>query len=117
MKGRTKSGLILLVIGIAICYALSLFFGESSFQYLYLLFGAPIAVSAFLLICTSIHEGAAFGFGVAMYYGTGLVAYFLMWLFEHDGPEIVCLLAAAVIVCLLSYLAWIKHFKDVYKSK
>ena len=117
MKKRTKSALILFMIGIALCFVLSLFFGEASFTSLYLLFGAPTALSAFLLIATSIHEDAAFGFGFAMYYGTALIAYGLLWLSDHDGPETVCLLASAVIVCLLAYLAWIKHFKDRYKDK
>lgn len=70
-------------------------------------FGIGPLISAFLILGTGLQSNLAFNFGVILHWGTFLIAYGAIELFQ--SPEDIALLFSAVIVSLLEYIYWLKN--------
>jgi len=124
-KGKNNSRIVDALVMIAISVAvpivtaipfLLIFKPSSIVDFLlmfYFLFGAGGTVGGILcLMSPAMHrKNVCFGFGYAIFYGTAFTAAKVLPSFGCDESNDTILLAA-IIVSLVAYLVWIKHFKD-----
>ena len=122
MKDRTKSGLILIAIALAISVILGAIFALISskerpfaeniwslIEIMFWYFGAGCVLSGILVCVTKIDENHCFGLGLALYYGTIILAGILENIIH--GPIQNILAVSFIIVALLCYIYWLKNLK------
>lgn len=79
-------------------------------QSMYLIFFAPTAAIALLLILTPIDESLTYGFGIGLYYGTAAIAAATLKLGWYI-PDWDRLLLSFAVTALICYIVWLKKFK------
>lgn len=121
-KKNLKSGITMIAISICVTLMLALAFAVmndsdvlfveklfESFELIFWLFGASGVLVGIIAITIPSIKDHAFGFGMALYYGTMILSALLEDVIIAD--DIVRLIISFVIITLISYVYWLKNLK------